>query len=158
MPTIAENLISAARGGMCWAAQSARAGLGARCNERQARPLQRYLTRNGAATLIQEQHMSEQMISQAMIRANVGRGEELARQLERLVVQARRDQGCLSYELVQQNADCWALRGLWSNAETLQAHLQQPHLQIFQQLISAGLVRQMALSSHGAEQVPDASA
>lgn len=158
MPSIAQTLISAARDGIC----RARSGLDARCSQRRLRlaPMSaeaaalRHPARSEGVAFAQEHHMSEQMISRALIRANFGRSEELGVHLAELVARVQRDRGCLGYELRQQGADSWHLHGVWSSAEALQEHLQQPHLQVFQYLIGAGLIRQMELVSHNADQPP----
>lgn len=165
MPRIAENLISAAHDGICRVALGARSRIDARCRQQRGEfvaasveaTVLRYPARTEVLVLVQEQHMSEQMISQAIIHASFGRSEELGQRLGELVEQARGDHGCLGYTLVPHDANCWALRGVWSSAETLQAHLQQPHLQLFQRLIGDGLIRQMALSSVSVEPGEDAS-
>ncbi|MBB1520104.1 putative quinol monooxygenase [Aquipseudomonas guryensis] len=96
--------------------------------------------------------MNDAILSLAQIRATFGRSEELGQRLCELVLQARHDSGCLGYGLRRdaRQADLWHLRGHWSSPEALQAHLQQPHVQLLARLVARGLIRQMSLATEPA--------
>ncbi|WP_437883194.1 putative quinol monooxygenase [Pseudomonas sp. LRF_L74] len=85
-------------------------------------------------------------ISIAHIHCGFGASEKLAPLLTELASRSRDECGCLSYALLR-DGECWTLRGEWLDEPALLAHLRQPHLQVFGQLLASGLIRHLAVST-----------
>lgn len=67
----------------------------------------------------------------ALFRAQPGKVDALREFLSRFIEPTRREKGCLRYELHQNTADSadFAFIEEWESHETLDAHLQSPHIQ-----------------------------
>ena len=91
--------------------------------------------------------MNQAITSLACFQAREGAGEELGLRLHKLLLQARRDEGCLSCELLRdpRSADGWQLLGRWDSESALDAHLQLPHMQLLGQWVENGLIRRMEM-------------
>ncbi|HSC84125.1 MAG TPA: antibiotic biosynthesis monooxygenase [Pseudomonas sp.] len=102
--------------------------------------------------------MNQAIISLARFQAMAGGGDELGLRLHELLWRAQQDTACLGCELLYDAhcAGCWLLRGHWSSAEALDAHLRLPHMQLLGQLMDSGLVQNMELQMEGSS--PGASA
>ncbi len=74
----------------------------------------------------------EQVAVLAILKAKAGMEEELKNQSILLVEPSRREVGCISYDLHQQeDSGFFMFYENWRNREELDRHLQKPHLQQF---------------------------
>jgi quinol monooxygenase YgiN len=69
----------------------------------------------------------------AFIRAQAGRSEELGTRLRHLAAQARREPGCLRFELhrADDDPDLWMVYKIWRSGADRQAHYASTHLRAF---------------------------
>jgi quinol monooxygenase YgiN len=69
----------------------------------------------------------------AEMRAAAGKEEHLKRQLLALVDPTRKEDGCVQYDLHQSTSDpgCFVFYENWQSRESLELHLQSPHLSAF---------------------------
>lgn len=79
------------------------------------------------------------------IRSNHNAVERTGSRLKIWLAEARADHGCLAYELNRcpQDESTWWLIGTWRQPSELEAHLQADHLQVFDELLRSGWVREM---------------
>ena len=68
-----------------------------------------------------------------IVRARLGREDELGRRLDALLVPTRAEPGCLAYDLFRCTDDpsIWVLIEFWRSAEDLDAHVLSPHMTAF---------------------------
>lgn len=100
----------------------------------------------GCGDPIPEEHTMSTLTIVANIHAKPEHRETVQAELEKLIPVTRKEEGCLLYDLHQDNADpthfmfyeTWASRELW------QAHMQAPHLEAYMQATD-GMVAEFTL-------------